>query len=221
MTRNAGWSFGSLWLDNALPTAIGALCALIIMYQGGPFWSLLAVPLLCWCVWQLTLWSRGMLGLRIGLVTSIALILIAYVFLLFGVDTAKLHQAVADAGIPVNTVSSNRSAVVVNIQPVSWGPERNVALRAIFTAAHTHAKSKKNVQVRWGDAMTSTIEMNDIAAFLAGQITYREMLNRMEWYGTPDVLPDDSSGREAHHRIGKLRMPVDFEAAAITNGYLS
>jgi hypothetical protein len=196
MTRNAGWTWGELWLDNVLPAAIGASCALVVMYLDGPFWSLLVVPLLCWCVWQLTRWSGVGLGLRIGLVTAIAVILIAYVLLVFGVDTAKLHQAVVAAGIPVNTVSSERSAVVVDIQPLSWGPERNVALRAIFTAAHTHAKSKKSVQVRWGDAMTSTIEMNDIAAFLAGKITYREMLNLMEWYGTPDVLPDESSDRQ-------------------------
>jgi hypothetical protein len=196
MARNAGWSFGTLWLDNALPTAIGAACALVVIFLGGPFWSLLVVPLLCWCVWLLTRRAGVKPGLRIGLVISIAVILVAYVFSLFGVDTAKLHQAVVAAGIPVNTVSSERSAVVVDIQPLSWGPERNVALRAIFTAAHTHAKSKKSVQVRWGDAMTSTIEMNDIAAFLAGQITYREMLNRMVWYGTPDILPDESSDRQ-------------------------
>ena len=201
MTQNEGWNAGSLWLDNVFPLAVGVLCTLVVIYQGGPLWTLGVVPLLFWCAWQLARWSGGRLTLRVGLVTAIAVMILMYAFLFFGVDTAKLHQAVADAGIPVNTVSSDRNAVIISIRPVSWGPERNVALRAIFTAAHTHAKSKKNVKVRWGDAMTSTIEMNDIAAFLAGQITYREMLNRMVWYGTPDVLPDESSNRQANRMM--------------------
>ena len=100
----------------------------------------------------------------------------------------------SDAGIGVDAVSSDRRTIVVSIQPVSWGPERNRALRAIFAAAGAHAKSQKQVRIQWGDAMTSTVEMKDVEDFMAGHITYIEMLNRLDWSGTPDVLPDDSTG---------------------------
>ena len=85
------------------------------------------------------------------------------------------------------------AAIFISIRPVSWGPERNEALRAIFAATHKHAQSKKRVLVQWGDAMTSTAQMSDIKAFVAGHITYREILNRLEWSGTPDILPDGDS----------------------------
>ena len=71
--------------------------------------------------------------------------------------------------------------------------KRNDALRAIFAAAHTYARSKKAVSIQWGDAMTTKVRMKDIEQLLAGHITYREMLNRIEWSGTPDVLPEDST----------------------------
>lgn len=196
-----GTTLGSLWLDNVFPVTVGGLCALIIFYIGGPLWTLVVAPLLFWCAWQLARWSGGRLTLRVGLIAAIAVVFLLSAFLLSGVDTAKLHQAVADAGVPVNTVFSDRNAVIVSIQPMSYGPERTVALRAIFTAAYAHARSKKSVRVQWGDAMTSTIEMNDIATFLSGQITYRQILNRMEWYGTPDVLPGEASDLEVRRMM--------------------
>jgi hypothetical protein len=154
---------------------------------------LLAVPALCWCVWQLARRFGTQFVIRVLLVTSVTIVILVCFLLLFGVDTARLYQAVADAGIGVNAVSSDRNAIIVSIQPVSWGPERNIALRAIFVAARTHARSKKSVRIQWGDAMTTTVRMKDVEQFLAGHITYREMLNRMEWSGTPDVLPEDST----------------------------
>ncbi len=204
MTRNTRWTFGSLWVDNVLPVVIGASCAPVVIREAGPFWTLLLVPALCWCVWQLVRRLGARLGVRVLLVTSLAVAILGYMFLFFGVDTTKLYQTVADAGIGVNTVSSDRHAVVVSIQPVSWGPERNVALRTIFAAAHTHAKSKKLVRIQWGDAMTTTVKMNDIEAFIAGEITYREMLNRMDWSGTPDILPDESTTRHGPWLISKV-----------------
>jgi hypothetical protein len=207
MTRNARWTIGSLWVDNASPLAIGVLCALIIIREGGPFWTLLVVPALCWCVWQLARWLEGRLFIRVLLVAALTVGILLYVYLFFGVDTAKLYAAVADAGIGVKTVSSDRNGIVVSIRPVSWGPERNRAMRAIFAAAHTHAKAKKNVSIQWGDAMISTVKMKDVEAFIAGQITYREMLNRMDWSGTPDILPEDSTASHAPGLIAKRSAP--------------
>ena len=204
---NAGWSFGSLWVDSLLPAAIGASCGLVVMLEGGPFWTLPVVAALCWGIWQLARRLGGRLGVRVVLVASLAVATLVTFILFSGVDTARLHQAVVDAGIGVNAVSSDRKTVIVNIQPVSWGPERNRALRAVFSAAHTYAKSQKRVSIQWGDAMTSSIEMKDIEEFTAGQITYREMLNRMDWSGTPAVLPEDSNNRDANHQSNpRLRL---------------
>jgi hypothetical protein len=194
MAHRVGWTGGSLWVDHALPLAIGVLCALVVKHEGGPFWTVLVVPASCWFVWQLARRVRGRLGVRILLVTFVAAVILGCFFLFFSVDTAKLRQAVADAGIGVKMVSSDRNWIVVSILPVSWGPERNLAMRAIFSAAHTYARSKNRVRIQRGDAMVTTVKMKDIGAFMAGKITYREMLNRMDWSGTPDVLPDDSSG---------------------------
>jgi hypothetical protein len=193
MTRTAKWSFGSLWVDNTLPVAIGVLCALIIVREGGPIWASLVVPALCWCVWQLARWLEGQLVIRVLLVASLTVVITVCFFLFFGVDTAKLREAVSDAGIGVKAVSSDGNAIIVRIRPVSWGPERNTALRAIFAATHAHARSKKRVIIQWGDAMTTTVKLRDVEAFVAGHITYREMINRMDWSGTPDVLPEDST----------------------------
>ena len=66
-------------------------------------------------------------------------------------------------------------------------------MRAIFAAAHKHARLKKRVVIQWGDAMATTVKMKDVKEFIAGHITYKEMLNRMDWSGTPDILPDDST----------------------------
>ena len=203
MTRNEGWTFGSLWVDSLLPAAIGAICGLVVILEGGPFWTLLVVAALCWGIWQLARRLGGRLGVRVVLVVSLAVATLVYFFLFFGVDTSKLRQAVADAGIGVNAVSSDRKTIVVSIQPVSWGSERNRALRAVFAAAHTYAKSQKNISIQWGDAMTTSIEMKDIEEFTAGQITYREMLNRMDWSGTPAVLPEDSNNRDANHQANQ------------------
>ena len=193
MTQHTRWTLGSLWIDNALPVASGVLCAFFVIREGGPSWTLPVVPTLFWSTWQLARWLEGRLVVRVLLVGSLAAAILLYVFLFSGVDTVKLREAVSNAGVEVNAVSSDRSGVTVSIQPVSWGPERNKALRAIFAAAHAHARSKKRVSIQWGDAMTTTIEMQDIEAFITGHITYREMLNRMEWFGTPDVLPEDST----------------------------
>lgn len=197
MTQQARWTWGSVWIDNLVPVAIGLLAALSVMWVGGPVWTLLLVPALSWSTWQLARWFERRLVGRVLLVVSLAVAILSYVFLFSGVDTAKLRETVSDAGIEVDTVSSDGNGVSVSIQAVSWGPDRNKALRAIFAAAHAHARSKKRVSIQWGDAMTTTIEMKDIEAFISGRITYREMLNRMEWFGTPDVLPEDSNTSRA------------------------
>lgn len=181
MTHQARWTWGSVWIDNLVPVAIGLLAALSVIWVGGPLWTLVLVPALSWSTWQLARWFEERLVVRVLLVVSLAVATLSYVFLFSGVDTA----------------SSDRNGVSVSIKPVSWGPERNKALRAIFTAAHTYARSKKRVSIQWGDAMTTTIEMKDIEAFISGRITYREILNRMEWFGTPDVLPEDSNTSRA------------------------
>ena len=204
MTRNEGCAFGWPWVDSLLPAAIGASCGLAVILEGGPLWTLLVVAALCWGIWQLALRLGGRLGVRIALVTSLAVATLICFFLFSGVDTARLYQAVVDAGIGVNTVSSDRKMIVVSIQPVSWGPERNRALRAVFAAAHTYAKSQKRVSIQWGDAMITSIEMKDIEEFTAGRVTYRELLNRMDWSGTPNVLPDDSNNRDANHQATRV-----------------
>jgi hypothetical protein len=166
MTGKARWAFGSLWVDTASPIAVGLLGALILIREGGAIWTLLAVPALCCCVWQLARWLETQLVIRLLLVTAFTIVILVCFFILFGVDTARLYQAVADAGIGVNAVSSDRNAIIVSIRPVSWGPERNIALRAIFVAARTHARSKKSVRIQWGDALTTTVKMKDIEQFL-------------------------------------------------------
>jgi hypothetical protein len=204
MTFTDRWAFSWVWVDNVLPTAIGALCALIMVREGIPLWAFLVAPALCWSIWQIARRLGLRLAFRVALVVSLAVAVLVYLFLFFAVDTDKLYQAVADAGIGVNAVSSDRQTIMVSIQPVSWGPERNRALRAIFSATHTYAKSQKQVRIQWGDAMISTVEIADIEAFIAAKITYREMLNRMEWFGTPDVLPGESTNRQAHRQTDQL-----------------
>jgi hypothetical protein len=205
------WTADSSWIDHVLPLAVGACCGLITILQGGPFWTLPILSALTWCTWQLAFWLKAKLIVRVFLVMALSIVVLVVVYLTFRVDSAKLLQAISDVGIRVNAVSSGRDGVVVSIQPVSWGPERNRAMRAIFSAAHTHARSKKRVSIQWGDAMTATINMKDIDAFLAGKITYREILNRMDWSGTPEILPDDSTGRQANPPLlpGRTRANAD------------
>lgn len=163
------------------------------MREGGPTWVVLVVPAFCWFAWHLLRRFDVRLAVRVVSVTAFAIVVLFFATRLFDVDTDKLRRAVQDAGISVNAVSRDRTerAVVVSIQSVSWGPERNQALRAIFAAANSYAKMQKMVSIQWGDAMITTVAMNDIAAYFAEQITYGEMINRMQWSGTPDILPQD------------------------------
>jgi hypothetical protein len=218
MAQDERWAFGSPWVDNLLPLAIGVLCAIVVTIEGGPLWALLVVPALCWSIWRIARRLGVRLAIRVVIVVSLAVAILVYVFLFFTVNTDKLHQDVADADIGVNAVSSDRRTIVVSIQPVSWGPERNRALRAIFAAADAHAKSQKQVRIQWGDAMISTVKITDIEAFMAEKITYREMLNRMEWFGTPDVLPDDSTNRQAYCQTKQPLLPGWTSVNAVPSG---
>lgn len=204
MAQDERRTLGSPWADNVLPLAVGILCALVVAFEGGPFWALLVLPASCWLAWQVALWLGARLVFRVVVVGALAVVILVYVFLFFTVDTDTFHRDVADAGIGVNAVSSDRRTIVVSIQPMSWGPDRNRALRAVFAAADAHAKSQKQVRIQWGDAMISTVKITDIEAFMAEKITYREMLNRMEWFGTPDVLPDDSTSRQTNRQTIQL-----------------
>jgi hypothetical protein len=192
-THRTSRPLGSVWFDHALPVTAGLLIGFIFVREGGGVWTVLGVPALFWSFWQVLRRLEIPSVVCALLLTSATIAILVYLLLFFGVDTARLRQAIVDAGIGVNAVSGDRSGLIVSIQPVSWGPERNMALRGVFAAVHTHAGSKKRVSIQWSDGMTTTIQMKDIEAFVAGQISYKEILNRMDWSGTPNVLPEDTT----------------------------